>query len=107
MNPLTFVEEAPQFPGGEAALMHYLSKNIKYPAEAEKKGIQGTVFVQLVVTETGELKDIIAIGKTPSGALADEAIRVVKAMPKWKPGKQSGQLVPVRYNLPIRFTLKG
>lgn len=104
-KPLTFVEEAPQFPGGKEAMMHYLSKNIKYPAEAVKKGIQGTVFVQMIVTETGELKDITAIDKTPSGLFAEEAIRVVKAMPKWKPSKQSGKQVAVKYNLPIRFAI--
>ncbi|MET6995806.1 M56 family metallopeptidase [Chitinophaga defluvii] len=104
-EPVSFIEQPPQFPGGEAALMQYLSKNIKYPAEAEKRKAEGTVFVQMIVTETGELTAIKVLGKSPDGALADEAVRVVKAMPKWKPGKQDGKLVAVRYNLPIRFTL--
>jgi len=104
-EPVSFIEQPPQFPGGEAALMHYLGKNIKYPAEAEKRKAEGTVFVQMIVTPTGELTEVKVLGKSPDATLADEAVRVVKSMPKWKPGKKDGQLVSVRYNLPIRFKL--
>jgi protein TonB len=101
----TIVEEMPSFPGGEAALMKYLGKNIKYPAIAKDAGIQGTVYVTFVVNEEGAVKDVQVL-RSIGGGCDEEAIRVVESMPKWKPGKQRGKSVKVQYNLPIRFTLK-
>jgi protein TonB len=101
----TIVEEMPSFPGGDAALMKYLGSNIKYPAIAKDAGIQGTVYVTFVVDEKGEVKDAKVL-RSIGGGCDEEAIRVVKSMPKWKPGKQRGKSVKVQYNLPIRFTLK-
>jgi protein TonB len=101
----TIVEEMPSFPGGDAALMKYLGNNIKYPAIAKDAGIQGTVYVTFVVDEKGEVKDAKVL-RSIGGGCDEEAIRVVKSMPTWKPGKQRGKSVKVQYNLPIRFTLK-
>lgn len=101
----TIVEEMPSFPGGEAALMKYLANNIKYPAIAKEANIQGTVFVTFVVDEKGDVKDVKVL-RSLGGGTDEEAIRVVKSMPKWSPGKQRGKPVKVQYNLPIRFTLR-
>ncbi|MCH2215418.1 MAG: energy transducer TonB [Flavobacteriales bacterium] len=101
----TIVEEMPSFPGGEAALMKYLGKNIKYPAIAKDAGIQGTVYVTFVVDESGAVKDTKVL-RSIGGGCDEEAIRVVENMPKWSPGKQRGKSVKVQYNLPIRFTLR-
>lgn len=102
----TFVEQPPTFPGGEEALAKYLSKNIRYPRVAQENGISGTVFVQFVVDSEGTIKDVKTVGAKKGGGLEEEAIRVVKGMPKWKPGKQNGRQVSVQFNLPIRFTLQ-
>lgn len=99
------VEEMPSFPGGEAQLVRYLGDNIKYPAIARENGITGTVFVTFVIGPDGQVKDI-KILRGIGGGCDEEAVRVVKAMPKWKAGKQRGKPVSVQYNLPIRFTLK-
>ncbi|RFS21319.1 energy transducer TonB [Chitinophaga silvatica] len=102
----TFVEQPPTFPGGEEALAKYLSKNIRYPRVAQDNGISGTVFVQFVVDSEGNIKDVKTVGAAKGGGLEEEAIRVVKTMPKWKPGKQNSRPVSVQFNLPIRFTLQ-
>ncbi len=102
----TFVEQPPTFPGGEEALAKYLSKNIRYPRVAQENGISGTVFVQFVVDSEGNIKDVKTVGAAKGGGLEEEAVRVVKTMPKWKPGKQNGRQVSVQFNLPIRFTLQ-
>jgi protein TonB len=95
----------PSFPGGEAALMQYLSKNIKYPPFAEENNIQGRVICTFVVERDGSVTDIhIAKGVDPS--LDKEAIRVVSGMPKWIPGRQNGQSVRVKYTLPVTFRLQ-
>lgn len=101
----TIVEEMPSFPGGDAALMRYLGKNIKYPAIAKDAGIQGTVYVTFVVDEKGDVRDVKVL-RSIGGGCDEEAIRVVENMPSWAPGKQRGKSVKVQYNLPIRFTLK-
>lgn len=101
----TFVEQPPQFPGGEEALALYLNKNIRYPSEAQKANVSGTTFVQFIVDADGSIRDVKTVGAKKGYGLEDEAIRVVKAMPKWKPGEQNKQLVAVQYNLPIRFSL--
>ncbi|MBP1616619.1 MAG: Outer rane transport energization protein TonB [Bacteroidetes bacterium] len=101
----TGVEQMPQFPGGAQAMMDYLSKSIRYPEVAAKNGIQGRVTVRFIVDETGAVTDIAVIkGLDPS--CDQEAIRVVKAMPKWIPGKQKGQAVPVYYTMPISYRLE-
>ncbi|WP_290453505.1 energy transducer TonB [uncultured Muribaculum sp.] len=102
----TAVEQMPQFPGGEPALMQYIYKNIKYPPVAMENGIQGRVVVQFVVTKTGKIGEVkIARGKDPD--LDKEAMRVVKSLPDFIPGKMNGQAVNVWYTLPITFKLQG
>ena len=97
-------EQMPTFPGGDAALMKYLSENVKYPALAIKAQEQGRVVVSFTVEKDGAISDVkVARSVTPS--LDAEAVRVIKAMPKWTPGKQDGQLVRVRYNVPVSFKL--
>ncbi|MBQ3805056.1 MAG: energy transducer TonB [Prevotella sp.] len=99
------VEQMPSFPGGQAALMNYLNNNIKYPVIAEENGIQGRVVVQFVVGKDGHISDV-KVAKSVDPSLDKEAVRVVKAMPKWIPGKQNGQAVTVRYTLPVTFRLQ-
>ena len=99
------VEQAPQFPGGPAELMSYLSKNIRYPVIAQENGIQGRVICQFVVGSDGSVRDIkVMRGVDPS--LDKEAIRVIQSMPKWIPGRQNGKAVSVRYTLPVTFKLQ-
>ena len=98
------VEQMPSFPGGDSALLKYLFENIKYPMSALKAQKQGRVMVRFTVEKDGAISDVkVARSVTPS--LDAEAVRVVKAMPKWTPGKQDGQLVRVRYNVPVSFKL--
>lgn len=100
----TIVEKMPSFPGGEKALFKYLGDNIKYPAMAKDAGIQGKVFVNFVVNETGKITNV-KILRGIGGGCDEEAMRVVKSMPKWNAGKQRGKAVKVSFNLPIKFTL--
>ena len=98
------VEKMPSFPGGEAAMMKYLSDNIEYPTIAQENGIQGRVYVNFVVGRSGAISNIKVVrGVDP--ALDQEAVRVVKAMPKWNPGEQRGKAVNVSFMLPINFVL--
>ena len=100
------VEEMPEFPGGMAECMKWLAQNIKYPAEAQEKGIQGRVIVQMVVEKDGTITHAKVVrGVDP--LLDTEALRVVNSSPKWKPGKQNGEAVRVKYTLPIMFRLGG
>lgn len=102
----TAVEQKPQFPGGEAALMKWLSSNIQYPVMAQEEGAQGRVVVQFVVEKDGRVGQAkIARGRHPE--LDKEAIRLVKSLPKFIPGKMNGQEVNVWYTLPITFKLQG
>ncbi|MCC7331549.1 MAG: energy transducer TonB [Flavobacteriales bacterium] len=102
----TIVESMPEFPGGgQEALFKYLQSEMKYPQIAKENGIQGTVFVNFVVGSNGKIKDVKVL-RGVNKLLDDEAIRVVKAMPAWTPGKQRGKAVSVSYNLPIKFTLR-
>lgn len=102
----TAVEQMPQFPGGEAELMKYISKNLKYPPVAMENNIQGRVTIQFVVTKTGKIGEVkVARGKDPD--LDKEAVRVVKSLPDFIPGKMNGQAVNVWYTLPITFKLQG
>ena len=100
------VETVPVFPGGEAGMMKYLSDNIKYPAEAQEAGIEGRVFTRFIVNEDGSVSDV-EILRSVHPLLDAEAVRVVKAMPKWTPGKAGGKAVKVRYSLPLIFRLQG
>jgi protein TonB len=99
------VESMPEFPGGEAALYKYLAENIKYPQMAKESGIQGRVFVTFVVERNGSVTDVRVL-RGIGGGCDEEAIRVVKGMPTWAPGKQRGKPVRVQYNLPVKFTLQ-
>ena len=99
------VEEMPEYPGGMSELMKYLSTNMRYPKEAQSKGIQGRVIVQFVVEKDGSITDA-KVMKPVDPQLDAEALRVVNAMPKWTPGKQRGKAVRVRYTLPVMFHLK-
>lgn len=100
-----FVEIMPEFPGGDKALMKFLNNNTRYPTLASETGIQGTVFVKFVVNKDGEIGSVVVEGAKKGGGLEEEAIRVVKKMPKWKPGKQNGEAVAVYFNLPVSFKL--
>ena len=99
------VEEMPEFPGGMAALMQYLGKNIKYPTIAQETGIQGRVIVQFVVNRDGSIVDAKVV-RSVDPYLDKEAIRVISSMPKWKPGKQRNKAVRVKYTLPVMFRLQ-
>lgn len=100
-----FVEQQPLFPGGPAALMKYLSENTKYPVVAQENGVQGRVTVQFVVEKDGSISDVHVLrGVDPS--LDKEAVRVVKSMPRWTPGKQNGITVRVNYRVPVLFRLQ-
>ena len=100
----TIVEDKPGFPGGDAAMYQYLGKNINYPSQARRMGIEGRVFVQFVVNQDGSISDVQAIKGIGAGC-DEEAERVIKGMPKWKPGKQRGRAVKVRMVLPVFFKL--
>jgi TonB family protein len=100
------VEQMPQFPGGTSKLMEYLYSNVNYPKECMDKGAQGRVIVQFVVRKDGSVADVKVV-RSVDPLLDAEAVRVVSSMPKWKPGKQKGKEVNVKYNLPISFKLKG
>lgn len=101
-------ETEPSFPGGDEAMREYLKKTIEYPTEASDNGDEGTVFVDFIVSESGEVREVTVNDESSERGdsyLRDEAIRVVKSMPRWKPGKQQGKAVEVAFNLPITFRL--
>lgn len=101
----TVVEQMPMYPGGDAALMGYLRDNIHYPTIAAENGVQGRVVVGFVVERDGSITDVnILRGVDPS--LDREAMRVVKSMPRWNPGKQNGSAVRVKYQVPVSFRLQ-
>ncbi len=99
------VEHMPQFPGGPAALMQYLGSNIKYPEEAEKKGIQGRVVCTFIVEKDGSITEL-KIKNSVNPLLDKEAVRVIKIMPRWIPGRHKGKTVRVEYAVPITFRLQ-
>ena len=99
------VEVMPTFPGGNAALFEWLSKNIKYPVVAEENGVQGRVIVTFVVERNGSITDV-QVAKSVDPSLDKEAVRVVKAMPHWIPGKQNGSAVRVKFTVPVTFRLQ-
>jgi protein TonB len=99
------VENQPEFPGGQAAMMKFLSENIRYPVIAQENGIQGRVICTFVVERDGSITDVQVVrGVDPS--LDKEAVRVIQSMPKWKPGMQRGKPVRVRFTLPVVFRLQ-
>ncbi|MCR5159004.1 MAG: energy transducer TonB [Prevotella sp.] len=99
------VEQMPQFPGGDAALMQFLSSHIKYPVVAEENGIQGRVVCTFVVERNGSITDVKVV-KSVDPSLDKEAVRVIKSMPNWIPGKQNGSAVRVKYTVPVTFRLQ-
>ena len=99
------VDEMPQYPGGETAMMEYVAKNVVYPKEAQEKGISGRVFVGFIVEKDGSIGEVKLL-RGIGGGCDEEAIRVIKGMPKWKPGKQEGKPVRVSYQMPINFKLQ-
>lgn len=103
-KPFDVVEQMPEFPGGQEALMQFLRQEVKYPKEAEEKGLQGRVVVRYIIEKDGSISEV-EIVKSVNEYLDAEAIRVVNAMPKWKPGKQKGEPVRVKFTLPVTFRL--
>ena len=99
------VEQNPTFPGGTAALMSWLSQNIKYPVIAAENGVKGRVIVQFVVEKDGSITDVV-VAKSVDPSLDKEATRVIKNMPHWIPGRQNGSPVRVRFTVPVTFTLQ-
>ena len=98
-------EQMPTYEGGDAALMKYIGENLKYPEEAKKRGLQGRVVVGFIIEKDGSLTNFKVL-RAVDRALDAEALRVVKGMPKWIPGRQNGQCVRVRYLLPIYICLQ-
>ena len=99
------VEQMPEFPGGMPAMIDFLQTNLKYPEDAIKQDVGGRVMVMFVVETDGSLSNV-RVARNVFPSLDAEAVRVVKTMPKWKPGKEKGRLVRVNYTLPVVFTLK-
>ena len=99
------VEEMPEYPGGEKKLLEYVGKSVKYPQIARESGIQGRVFVNFVIEPDGSVSNVKVL-RGIGGGCDEEAMRVIKAMPKWKPGKQRGKAVRVSYTLPVNFKLQ-
>ena len=100
------VEQMPTFPGGDAALMKYLSSHIQYPTMAAENNVQGKVVVQFVVTKTGKVGEVKVV-RSVDKDLDREAVRVCKSLPNFVPGRQNGQPVSVWYTLPVTFKLQG
>ncbi len=98
------VEQMPEFPGGEAAMLKYIADNVNYPPLAKENNIQGRVIVQFVVDENGRITNL-KVARDIGWGCGEEALRVVKSMPRWKPGKQRNKAVRVQYALPIKFEL--
>ena len=99
------VEQMPTFPGGDAALMEFLRKNVVYPVVAQENGVQGRVVISFVVERDGSITDV-KVARSVDPSLDREAARVVKSMPNWIPGKQNGSSVRVKYNVPVSFRLQ-
>lgn len=99
------VENMPEFPGGESGMYNFINKNIEYPRMAKESGISGRVFITFVVEKDGSVTDV-QILRGIGGGCDEEAVRVIKKMPRWSPGKQRGKPVRVQYRMPIKFTLQ-
>ena len=100
------VETMPEFPGGSKALFKYLSENVKYPVIAQENGIQGRVICQFTINKDGSIVDVEVVRSGGDPSLDKEAVRVIKSMPKWNPGKQRGKPVRVKYTVPVNFKLQ-
>ena len=98
------VENMPEFPGGDLGLMKYIQKNVRYPPIAKEYNITGKVFIQFIVDKTGSVINV-KVARGVDKNLDAEAMRVVKSLPKYKPGKQRGKAVRVMFTIPINFTL--
>lgn len=101
----TYVEVMPEYPGGEAAMLRFISQNVQYPIKAIENDIQGKVLIGFVVDENGELTEFRIVKGIGYGC-DEEAIRVLKLMPTWKPGMQNGKNVRVSYLIPIKFSIQ-
>ena len=99
------MENDPEFPGGVEAMYKYLAQNIKYPQLARENNITGKVYVEFVVEKDGSVSNVKVL-RDIGGGCGQEAVRVVKSMPKWSPGKQRGKAVRVQYRLPVNFNLR-
>ena len=104
-KPYTIIEQMPVYPGGEGELLAYIAKTIKYPVIAQENGIEGKVIIRFVVSKTGKISNVEVL-RSLDGACDREAVRVVKTLKDWIPGKQNGVNVPVYYTLPITFKLQ-
>jgi TonB family protein len=101
----TVAEQMPEFPKGKIALLNYLRDNLRYPPIAQENGIEGKVYIRFVVDTTGALTDI-HVKRSVHGGCSEEAVRLIRAMPKWIPGRNNGKLVKVAYILPVPFKLE-
>jgi|GEM_PF-5299477 len=104
-NKHTVVEQMPTFPGGNTALISYVNNEMNYPKDCMKNKIDGRVSLNFLVTSQGDIRNVIIVRSSGNRQLDNEALRIVKQMPKWNPGKQDGKAVPVSYALPIVFKL--
>lgn len=101
------VEQMPEYPGGTMQMMKFIQTNVKYPKRARKKGIQGKCFIQMTVMQDGSIDSVRVLkGVNECPECDAEAVRVIKKMPKWNPGRIDGNPVPVYFNIPINFILK-
>ncbi|MDB4582546.1 energy transducer TonB [Draconibacterium sp.] len=98
------VDEMPVYPGGNDALRNFIAQNVTYPEKAKKEGIRGKVFVSFVINKKGEVSNA-KIERGVSPELDKEALRVIKSLPKWTPGKEKGKLAKVQFTVPINFAL--
>lgn len=103
-EPMSFVSEKPVFPGGEAAMKKFLADNLVYPLQARRDEISGTVHVSFVVNTDGSIV-AVKIVRSVAGGCSEEALRVVKLMPKWKAGRHNGHSVRVKMTIPVKFVL--
>lgn len=104
-KPYVAVEQMPQFPGGDAELLSFIAKNLHYPIIAQENGIQGKVYIRFVVSKNGMVQDVVIL-RSLDPYCDKEAVRVIKMLPKWIPGRQNGVNVPVFYTVPITFKLQ-
>lgn len=104
-TPVLFADKPPQFPGGEQARLMFLQNNICFPVAAREGNVSGTVYISFVVSKDGSIRDIEVL-RGPGGGLNEEALRVAHLMPKWEPGFLGGELVSVKYVMPVRFVLQ-
>lgn len=104
-NEIQITEYQPEFPGGQAALLDFIRRNVRYPMIAQENGIQGRVIVQFVVNRDGSVTDPVVL-RSVCPSLDREAVRVISSMPRWRPGMQSGRTVKATYSVPVSFKLK-